>query len=315
VLGVLHDRVVDGIGRRGQERLASDAHEIEVHAGLLAGAAAGSGDGRGVPLELGQIARGAEQEHAAVPQVLAAGEVLGGALRVRLFDESPHAAHRAGGERFTGANVAVGGFRARRLHAESDQLPAARGGQTLLDGASKRWRVRNHVVRRQHQQHGIVIAAREAAQRRQRHRRCGVAPGRLEQDLGVVYTGSAQLLGHQETVFLVAHHQRRRQLAKALEAQHGLLQQAVLAGQWQELLRVQLARQRPQAGAGAAGQDDGDDHRGRSRSDWGIRWRGPRLVAAPVRRPTFTGPALAGVCDHVAAPMVPVTRPANRRVW
>jgi ABC-2 type transport system permease protein len=26
-------------------------------------------------------------------------------------------------------------------------------------------------------------------------------------------------------------------------------------------------------------------------------------------------PALAGVCDHVAAPMVPVTRPANRRVW
>jgi len=53
-----------------------------------------------------------------------------------------------------------------------------------------------------------------------------------------------QLFGGNEAVFLVGNHQRatRRQWGDALP---GGLQHRQLAGQWQELLRVGLARKRP----------------------------------------------------------------------
>ena len=64
----------------------------------------------------------------------------------------------------------------------------------------------------------------------------------------------AQLVEHQKSVLLIADGQRRRQrdvgAGKALQAQHGLLEQAaVVSRQDQELLRVARTRQRPQAGA------------------------------------------------------------------
>ena len=68
-----------------------------------------------------------------------------------------------------------------------------------------------------------------------------------------------QLLSDQEAMRLVAddHRGGRRQ---PLEAQSGLLQHGPLAGQGEQLLRVQLARQRPEACAGTARENDWGEH-------------------------------------------------------
>jgi len=69
-----------------------------------------------------------------------------------------------------------------------------------------------------------------------------------------------QLLRHQEAMRLVAHdHGRGR--PEPLETQHRLLQQGVGPGQGQQLLGIQLARQRPQACAGSTAENDWTEHR------------------------------------------------------
>jgi len=77
--------------------------------------------------------------------------------------------------------------------------------------------------------------------------------------------GVEQLLRYQEAMRLVAHdHGRGRR--ETLETQHGLLQQGVPVCQRQQLLGIQLARQRPQARAGPAAQNDWSQHRKPARS-------------------------------------------------
>ena len=81
--------------------------------------------------------------------------------------------------------------------------------------------------------------------------------------LGVVHTApaaGAQLLGGDEAVFLIAHDQRRRldgqRPGEAGQAARGGLEHGLVAHQGEELLGVLLARQGPQARAGAAGEND-----------------------------------------------------------
>src|SRR5207249_4450741 len=58
---------------------------------------------------------------------------------------------------------------------------------------------------------------------------------------------------------LVAHdHGRGR--TEPLETQHGLLQQGVGPGQGQQLLGIELTRERPQACTGAAAENDWSEH-------------------------------------------------------
>src|SRR5262249_39395332 len=57
-----------------------------------------------------------------------------------------------------------------------------------------------------------------------------------------------------EAVLLVAHHDRR-----AVDAQRRLLQERAVAEQAQQRLGMILPRQRPEPGAGTAGEDDGLD--------------------------------------------------------
>ena len=95
--------------------------------------------------------------------------------------------------------------------------------------------------------------------RRRRDRRGGVAADRLEHDGGVFDTARPHLLGNQEPVFLIADDDRGAE-RWADAAADRLLQHGAFADQRPELLRKALARHRPKAGTGTAGQDDGHDH-------------------------------------------------------
>jgi len=72
--------------------------------------------------------------------------------------------------------------------------------------------------------------------------------------------GGAELLGDQEAVLLVAHDNGGREAGGVDGTKSGLLQEGtVRRDERPELLREGLARDRPEAGAGAAGEDDGND--------------------------------------------------------
>ena len=105
---------------------------------------------RGVVLrQFLEIRSGRKQEHAAVPQVIAAGDELGGARRVRLFDECGNRTHRAASRRL--ADVTVAGLGLRRHDAEGHEPAVARGGQRGFDGPPECADIRKHVIGRQHQ--------------------------------------------------------------------------------------------------------------------------------------------------------------------
>src|SRR5437899_2618807 len=61
-------------------------------------------------------------------------------------------------------------------------------------------------------------------------------------------------------MLLIGDDQGWREAGPIDDPPHGLLQQADLAEQRQQLLRVERARHRPEAGAGAPGQDHRVDH-------------------------------------------------------
>ena len=86
----------------------------------------------------------------------------------------------------------------------------------------------------------------------------GVAAERLEHDRCTL-AGQAQLFGGREAVILAAYDQHvvgQRMIARqAVEAQRGRLQQRMFAEQADQLFRKALARHRPQARAGAAGEN------------------------------------------------------------
>src|SRR3990172_503260 len=58
-------------------------------------------------------------------------------------------------------------------------------------------------------------------------------------------------------MFLIAHQQRIGHMFHSIEARHRLLQQCLFAQKTEKLLGILLARKRPQACSGAAGQDNG----------------------------------------------------------
>ena len=110
----------------------------------------------------------------------------------------------------------------------------------------------------QHQQQRIV-AVGGRLQSRHGHRRGGVAAERLEDHRLGGPADLAQLFGDHEAMGIVAHHQRRPHAGQPVQAQHRLLQHGLLADQRQQLLRVEFTGQRPQPGAGTAGQDNRND--------------------------------------------------------
>ena len=160
-------------------------------------------------------------------------------------------------ERGADGDVAVAGLGRGRAHAERHDVAGARG---LRGGGEVRVQhvgVGDHVIGGEQPQHGVGIVLGDQ-DRGGGDGGGGVAANRLQQDARGDDAGGAELLGDQETVLLVAHDDRRGE-AVAAGAERGFLEQGVLGDQRPELLGEALARDRPEAGAGAAGEDDRND--------------------------------------------------------
>ncbi len=117
--------------------------------------------------------------------------------------------------------------------------------------------VRDRGVRRHHPQDGVRVFFRHQHGGGGDGRRA-VTADRLQHDAGVGDTRGAQLLGDQKPMLLIADDDRRGE-ARTGGTQGGFLHHRPLRHQRPELLGEAFPRYRPQAGAGAAGQDNGDD--------------------------------------------------------
>ena len=110
-----------------------------------------------------------------------------------------------------------------------------------------------------HHQHDCVPSHRLHVQRRQSKRRCRIAPRRLQnQGLGR-HPHAAHLLGDQKAMRFVAHHQRpcaHLQASGTGKTPHGRLKQRIVLHKRDHLLRIMLARQRPQASTRPTGKND-----------------------------------------------------------
>ena len=115
------------------------------------------------------------------------------------------------------------------------------------------------VVRRKNEQ-VVLVRVPGQVERHGGDGGCGVAAGRLQHDRLRTDADFAQLFGNHEAMALVANHHRRGEIGHALQAVERALDHAVMAGQLQKLLGVQLPGQGPQPGAGPAGENDRHDH-------------------------------------------------------
>ncbi len=160
-----------------------------------------------------------EDEHTGVPQ-RSLGQQCGGTGGIGLFDESGDVVH-AGRTLDRGADghVAVAGFRRHRRHAERDDA----AGAGACDGVGQDLVQLVHVtdcgVGRHDPEHRLGVGLR--------YQQCGrsdggggVAADRLQHDARIHDAGVAQLLGDQETMFLIANHHGGAE-AGAMPAQGG----------------------------------------------------------------------------------------------
>ncbi len=185
--------------------------------------------------------------------MLAAGQVGLGGLQIGLLDE---AADRIGALALGVAafQIAVAGFRVRRQDAEGHQLAVLGQRDRGTDAGVERRGVLDQVISGEDQQQRVLRFA-ERLQGDQCYRRRGVAANRFEHDAGVVHAQLAQLLGREETVFLVAD-QPRQLHVQAFQALDGRLQHRQRAlTEVEELLRIELTRKRPQTRTATTGHD------------------------------------------------------------
>ena len=117
-----------------------------------------------------------------------------------------------------------------------------------------------YLVVRRHHQHQAVAEFGQGAQRRQRHRRGGVAPRGLEQRTaaGEIEAGK---VGMDALGMALGGDQEDRRLAGRPRRQpaQGLGQHRAVARKIVKLLGIVLARQRPEPRADAAAHDETDD--------------------------------------------------------
>ncbi len=245
-LGFFHDRVVDGVVRAAGEGRGVDFKRVAVLHAALEGQQAGVVDVRIMLFQLFEEAAGAEQEHAAVPVVTTGFNELLGAFFVRFFDELRHAADAFRQQGIGGGlDVAVAGFRLVGRYAEQHHFAAFCGDGCQCQCTLQGFLVFDDVVGWQHQ-HQAVIAFIDQLHGGQCNGGCRVAAERFHEDRLGFQVQCSELLVDDETVVLVADHDR---LLHALEHQtlQGLLEQGVLAGQRQELFRELFTRKRPES--------------------------------------------------------------------
>ncbi len=152
------------------------------------------------------------------------------------------------------ADVAVAGVRPRGHDAEQHELAGCRHAGGALQAVGERGGILHDVIGRHHgdDRLGRVLHGGKGGDG---HRCRGVAGHRLEDDRLGLDGGAGELLAHEETVVVVTDDDRRRKAGIVDAAQRGREQTALAVEEADELLGVHRARQRPQAGAGAAGEN------------------------------------------------------------
>ena len=316
LVGLFHHRVVDrlvaaalpgfGIERdRAALALALVQRLLRAHIGLRLQAA-----------QFGEEAARAEQEHAAVPVVIALLDELLRAIQRRLLDEALDFLRLRGAEPGTrfDLQIAVAGFRARRLDAESDDIALVGRLDRRLHRFCKRLRISDRMVGRHHEGDRVRTELLVDEMSGDRSGRGSIAAVRFEQQRGVADAGGAQLLGDHEAVLRRADHHRPDRLLDLVAAQHRVLEQAGGAQQRQELLGMLLARQRPQPRAAATGQqyrhdDAGLGHRKESRRGLHEVTSSLSMVFGAWRRAARRAAVL--IADELFAPQPP--RPCDQK--
>ena len=179
-------------------------------------------------------------------------------LRHRLFDEAGDGVHAGRvGQRVTNLDVAISRFRRGRAHAERHDLPGTRRRGRRGQRDMQRVRVGDGGIRGHHPQHrpGIFLGHQDGGGG---DGGGAVAARGFQDDARAGNPGLPQLLGDQEPMLLIAHHDRRRE-SWAARPQDRVLHQRFVRQQRPELLREAFPRHGPKTGAGPTGQDDGDD--------------------------------------------------------
>jgi hypothetical protein len=217
-------------------------------------AAAGHGGLKAGHLRQHQFRR--EQEVAAVPEK-ALGDVAQSRLGIGLLDECSDLLHRADALAAL-PDIAVIGLGLRRRNAEGHDATLLNGVEAVATARQEFLRADHKMVRRQRQYGlGAEVARVDSGGG---HGRTGIAARWLDQNVDFHADLAGLLLGH-ETIGIVGRDHRPAKQAAIGDAHQGLLKGRLLAQKRHELLGHALARQRPQALAGASDQDDGRDLR------------------------------------------------------
>ena len=157
---------------------------------------------------------------------------------------------------FGGCDPAEAGLGPGGRDAEGHEPALGRGGDGGRQGGVERIAVPHQVVRRADPQDGLRPEGGLGVQGRQRHRRGGVAGRRLEQEIVLQPRIDRLVLAPDQHCLAGGRHRdhpfRRRH---AQGPTHRRLEQRFLAEQLDQMLGEGRATDRPQPGAGAAGQD------------------------------------------------------------
>ena len=275
----LHHGVVNRVAGASRKGVFADPHELAVGRALPPCCLAGLQDVGPAQRQCREPDRRAHHENAAVPQVRALVQVSLCRLQIGFFDKAGNVACRAarlatrvigrvsGGLSCnvtvfsaivgTRLNVAIARLgrvgRDAKGHHRALRRQACAGAHRRLESCN----VDDDMIGRHHQQNRVVIVF-NSKQCSKSEGWSRISPYRFEHN-GAGLAHQPELLGDDKTVLFIADHQRRGHLhaGNALHAAHRGLQQRIVANQGQQLFWVFFARQRPQAGAGAARQDNG----------------------------------------------------------
>ena len=150
----------------------------------------------------------------------------------------------------------------RRRDAERDEAALPRKLGAAHHRGRKRDLVSDQVIGGEHEHDGIVAVTRPHEQRRDRHRRSGVSPERLEQVRGVTRLGVGQSridILRVKVKVPVGHGHEAPAAGNCDGSPCGLAEQRVAVGKRHEGLGRGLARERPQSCARASRENDWND--------------------------------------------------------
>src|SRR5450830_210955 len=260
-----HQCVVDGNVRRPGQALAIQFQLkfLAAFAAVAEGQTLGHGveDVRGVFAQFAQHGVGPQAEHAGVPQVPAAIEVLLRRLRIGFLDEARDL-ERLVAQGLAFLDIAEAGLGLGRHQAEGHQ-PALLGQESgTVDRLGEGVQILDQMIGRQHQQLRVVTVEPGHMQGRRGDGRGRIATKGFEDEVQrrVALVHLAVVIQGTEEHLAVGHRQYPLDTGQFGGPAKGLLQQAFAVGQAHEGFWHGLAGDRPQAGAGATGDDAGNEY-------------------------------------------------------